>query len=148
MKRSKKFPKYKDYKSAGYNDLFERSPYDTASMATNKNELASYDVKAFDNATGLSFQALKGKPLTMAAGVTEIQVAHDLGYPPAFIAYFKSTATGLSDRGWLAIPFIENDGIANPGVLASVTETKIIFRRTFSTGICSFFYYILEQDIE
>lgn len=148
VRRTKKFPKYKDYKSAGFNDLFERSPYDSDSRATNKNTLASYDVKAFDNAVNLSFAALEGKPYVMQSGVTTLDIFHNLGYPPAFMASFKSTATGLSNRGWLTIPFYENDGIANPQVLASVDENKISFFRSFSTGTVTIYYYLLQHDLD
>lgn len=112
----------RDYTGLGFNELMQRDMVDPASIGLQRDQLVSQDKQSFNIADVRNFRIFMQGTVTRNQGDTSVEVVHNLGYAPAYIAFAKGTL-----GRWFLLPFVQQSISDNPTLIPKSTKTKLIF---------------------
>ena len=129
----------KDYTDAGFDKLMNKVSADKDSLAITRDELVSSDKQNFNIADVRNFRVFLKGSVTFKTSDTEIEVVHNLGYAPAYLAFVE-----VQDR-YYPVPLVQQSTSDNPSVIAYSSKTKIRFERSFTTITTKVYYFIFRE---
>jgi|GEM_PF-6078055 len=132
-----------DYKDSGFDSNLDRRieeqimPTRNSMQEDSRNNFNITNVKSFQIfGTGQTF--IKGSEFSAT-------VNHNLGYAPAFLSYAKCDGVALPE-GYSMLPYLKNDGIANPRVVGQSNEVNLVFSRNFIGSNDLTIYFIVFRE--